>query len=114
MSKKNYSKFYNSEAKEPIVEEVKEPIAEAIVETEEVVEEPVEKKPVNKPVYGYVNDCSRLNIRKAPNINSAPLCVVDVNTKLVINESNSTADWYSVVTPSGVEGYCMRKFVRTK
>ena len=79
---------------------------------EEVVEKkPVEKQEAAKTVYGCVDGCSRLNIRKSPNVNATPLCIVDAGTKLTINEAKSTTDWYSVVTPSGVKGYCMRKFV---
>lgn len=116
MSKKNYSKFYNNDVKEPVVEEVVEtPVEEATPEVEEVVEEkPVKKQEAAKTVIGCVTDCSKLNIRKSPNINSPALCVIDTGAKLTINEAKSTADWYSVVTPSGVKGYCMRKFVVVK
>lgn len=115
MSNKNYGKYFKGEST-PETNDRKTPQAPIVTvepEAEEkvvdVASEPVPVPPA--PVYGTVTDCSRLNIRKSPYKQSEPLCVVDRGTQLTIDESQSTVDWYKVYTASGVDGYCMKKFV---
>ena len=63
------------------------------------------------PIDGYVTDCLKLNIRKEPSLEAGILCEVPVNTKLLIAPDTSTEEWLSVVTESGVNGFCMAKYV---
>lgn len=77
---------------------------EELLETEDAVEE--------ETVVGVVIGCEKLNIRKGPAINSDVLCTVPVNAVLVIDVNESTNEWYSVITESGCNGYCMKKYVR--
>lgn len=62
-------------------------------------------------VYGYVTDCSKLNIRTEPKVGANVLCVVEVGDEMLIDMSKSTEDWYSVTTNVGAEGFCMKKYV---
>ena len=83
---------------------------EEMYETNVPVEEPLPKK---TPMYGRVN-CERLNIRSKPQRdkdNSNVLCVVDIDAKLLIDEEKSNVIWYAVTTETGIDGYCMKKFV---
>lgn len=66
-----------------------------------------------KTSFGMVN-CSRLNIRKRPDIDSDPLCVVEKDCKLEVDSNYQNDDWIKVTTPDGVSGYCMLKFVDLK
>lgn len=77
---------------------------EELLETEDAVEE--------ETVVGVVIGCEKLNIRKGPAINSDVLCTVPVNAVLVIDMNESTNEWYSVITESGCNGYCMKKYVK--
>lgn len=77
---------------------------EELLEIEDAVEE--------ETVVGVVIGCEKLNIRKGPAINSDVLCTVPVNAVLVIDVNESTNEWYSVITESGCNGYCMKKYVR--
>ena len=77
---------------------------EELLETEDAVEE--------ETVVGVVIGCEKLNIRKGPAINSDVLCTVPVNAVLVIDVNESTNEWYSVITESGCNGYCMKKYVK--
>ena len=129
MSKHNYSQYSNKNTatvEETVVEETAV-VEEAVVEETTVEVAPVEpvaevesgkkrNKPATKPetVKGVVTGCMKLNIRLKPNVNSEPVCVVDVNSELKIDANKSNKDWYSVYTSAGVEGYCMRKFVEVK
>ena len=39
------------------------------------------------------------------------VCTIDASTNLVIYEDESTEEFYKICTFSGVEGYCMKKFI---
>lgn len=67
--------------------------------------------PVEEEIIGIVTDCLKLNIRKAPNKDSEIVVVVTCLEELRIDPSASTDDWYAVCTVSGIEGFCMKKFV---
>lgn len=109
MSKKHYprpvaSKDYEPE---PVMEEVLDEVVEEIVE--EVIEEPVVE--AQKVAFGKVVNCSLLNVRKAPSAKAEILCTIPVNVEVIIDEEGSTGDFYKVGLESGVEGFCMKKFV---
>ena len=111
---RNYNQYANKKETTP-VEEIEESIdTTEMVEENEVVTEETEviedKTPdeVPKPVYGVVN-CSKLNIRRGPSIDTASLCVVEGGSKLDIEQYNE--EWLKVLTEDGISGYCMRKFI---
>ena len=94
MAKKDYTKFSNQTVKNE----------ELNIET--VVEEtPVAEK------HGVVTDCVRLNVREAPNIESNVVCEIDCSSDMIVYEEESTEDFYKVCTATGVEGYCMKKYI---
>lgn len=80
---------------------------------------PVEETEANvqeepKKVSGIVVDCNRLNIRTKPSINSQPVGNVTVNSEVIINLNQSNDEWLKVITKDGVEGFCMKKYVKIK
>lgn len=83
-----------------VAPEVEEPKTTAEVEVE-----------TPKLVLGVILNCPKLNVRKEPNANSEVVYIADASTEFVIDENNSTEDWYSVCTSTGVEGFCMKKFI---
>ena len=100
----NYSKFSKKqnddvqnevENDELIVESVVEPVAEPVVE----------------PVHGFVVDCEQLYVRSEPSIDSEPLGIIKKSTNLLIYENESTDDFYKICTETGLEGFCMNKFI---
>lgn len=101
MSRQDYTKFSNH--KEPIITETEK--LKEITESETVVEKKIE------PRHGIVTDCLRLNIRKEPNQNAKVLCEVTAMSDLVIDEAESTEDFYKVSTSDGVKGFCMKRYV---
>ena len=113
-NRRNYNQYANKEETTP-VEEIEESIdTTKTVEENEVVTEETEvienKTPdeVPKPVYGVVN-CSKLNIRRGPSIDTTSLCIVEGGSKLDIEQYNE--EWLKVLTEDGISGYCMRKFI---
>ena len=113
-NRRNYNQYANKEETTP-VEEIEESIdtTETVEENEVVTEETEvieDKTPdeVPKPIYGVVN-CSKLNIRRGPSIDTTSLCIVEGGSKLDIEQFN--AEWLKVLTEDGISGYCMRKFI---
>ena len=120
-NRRNYNQYANKpeseQVKEETVEKVIEPVEKTVEEViepaEETVEEAVEEvtEVEEKPTevaFGKVN-CSKLNVRKEPSINSVPLCIIEHGTRMEISEFNG--EWVKILTPDGVSGYCMRKFI---
>ncbi len=99
-------KSYNREKEENPIEEVEE-IVEA-VEPEIIEPEP---KPEPVTVFGIVSDCERLNIRESPSIDSDSIGVIERDSEIMIDEANSTDEFYSVCTKAGIEGFCMKQFI---
>lgn len=122
MSNHNYKQYYNNKPKEkPYAtekpEKVKEPVAveeQKIVEpvAEPVVESIVEATETAKPITGKVVGCKMLNVRIAPRKFADVVTVVNADSELIIDLDRSNDEWYSVCTAAGVEGYCMKDFVK--
>ena len=120
-NRRNYNKYANKpepeQVKEETVEEVIEPVEETVEEVIEPVEETVEEaveevteveENPTEVAFGKVN-CSKLNVRKEPSINSVPLCIIEHGTRMEISEFDG--EWVKILTSDGVSGYCMRKFI---
>lgn len=123
MSRHNYSQYSNNKNKQnnqaaEAVEEVDVVIPEATVEpvidvTPAVATEvkAVETKAEIETVTGTVANCAKLNVRANPSATADVVCVLDAASEIEINVKDSTHEWFKVCTATGVEGFCMRKFV---
>ena len=108
---------------EPIVEEESAIIEEPIegqtiipeVESEpEVVVEP-EPEPTIEPEIrkiGKISGCKKLNVRKLPNTGATVVSELIEGAEVMIDEKASTATFYKVCTAHGIEGFCMKQFVK--
>ena len=65
----------------------------------------------DKIFIGLVANCKRLNIREGPTVDAPVICEVACQTELMIEEADSTEDFYKVCTAAGIEGFCMKKFI---
>lgn len=105
MSKKNYDKTES-------VEQVETSIETSIDETP--VEIPVEAESIEpakpEPIEGVVG-CEKLYVRSDATIDSEPVGVINRDSKVFVYEDESTEEFYKVCTATGLEGYCMKKFV---
>ena len=83
---------------------------ETITKLEKIVEE-VKQEIVL--VDGIVSNCELLNIRKESSKDAEVLCTIGVNTmvKVDLTVDKEAEEFYKIVTPNGVEGYCMKKFI---
>lgn len=64
-----------------------------------------------EPKMGIVIDCKNLNVREQPNSSAAVLGVVPAGTELMVDDRESTDEFYKILTASGLEGFCMNKFI---
>ena len=120
MSKHNYtqySNYKNNAVIEPVVDVAPETQVsdQGNVCVEEIIETPVvETMAAPEPIEildGVIANCTKLNVRVAPNAKADVLCVLNVASEIEIDLTKSTDEWYHVCTATGIEGYCMRKFV---
>lgn len=61
--------------------------------------------------YGKVVGCKKLNIRVAPNAMATVAKTINKGSDVIIDETESTDDFYKICTESGLEGFCMRQFI---
>lgn len=109
MNFKNYSKFSVQNNKNFNHEEMVAKNEETVQEVhDEIIKEIV--TPVTTKT-GVVN-CEKLNVREKASIKSGVLCVINKNEEITIHRTeNESEDFYRVSTSSGIEGYCMKKFI---
>ena len=86
------------------VEEEQIAIEETAAQDYPVVEEP-------ELVVGIVANCRKLNVREHPDTSASVLneLIALSEVQVVVNEQYD--EWYHVITASGVEGYCMKKYI---
>lgn len=59
-------------------------------------------------------DCEKLYVRKEATTNSEPITIINKSEEVSIDLNESTEDFYKVHTVSGIEGYCMKKYINVK
>lgn len=80
----------------------------AVKDTAEVNEKVEPKTP--KKVFGIVDNCELLNVRATASTDGEVVKVINRGTKLEINESESTSEFYKVKNKS-CDGFCMKNFI---
>lgn len=60
---------------------------------------------------GLVSNCKKLNVREKPTVEAPVVCEIVCRTELMIDEKESTEEFYKVRTAAGIEGFCMKKFI---
>ena len=107
------------------VEETVNEVEESTNETEETIEEVtdevtepevivpnVENNVENNEVIGKISGFEKLYVRKEASKDSEPVGIVTDKDDLSIDVSHSTDDFYKVITSNGLEGYCVKEFVK--
>ena len=88
-----------------------------VEEAAEPVDQPVEESPKKETKVGIVANCEKLNLRRSPLKDSDGANIITVlfpGVAVLIDEDESTPNFYKVTTEAGVEGYCMRQFIEIK
>ena len=106
---------------EETVNEVEESTNEAEETTEEVTEEVTEPEVIvpsiennveNNEVIGKISGFEKLYVRKEASKDSEPVGIVTDKDDLSIDVARSTDDFYKVIASNGLEGYCVKEFVK--
>ena len=104
MGNKNYTKYSkNNEIKGTVV--TPEVTPEGTVVTPEVTPEGTVTK-------GIITGCMKLYVRSEPTTESEPVTILDENSEVIVTLEESTDDFYKVTLPSGIDGYCMKKYMK--
>ena len=69
---------------------------------------------IGEPVIGHDVDSSKLNVRKEPDEYAEIIGTKTPGAEVMIDESESTGDFYNVCAASGFEGFCMKRFIAVK
>lgn len=121
MSHKNYSKYSenlkNSESEKVLEETATELINNTSNTVKNITNEYINNEPeptVPKTAVGEVTGCEKLNVRKEPSTDSDVLCIINKSEEVKVDLESTESDFYKVLTVSGVEGYCMAKYLNLK
>lgn len=126
MSNKHYTQYSKFSGEEPML--VNDPELEVEEENKEKVEEPIEGQivipevepepdpepsiePENRKI-GKISNCKKLNVRKLPSRDAGIVSELVEGSEVMIDEKESTALFYKIYTEHGIEGFCMKQFIK--
>lgn len=71
-----------------------------------------ESAEIQEPIFinGMVNT-DVLNVHEEPKENSEVLGIIDRTTNVLIDDAESTEDFYKICTETGLEGFCVKQFI---
>ena len=92
-------------------EETTEEVTEEVTEPEVIVPS-VENNVENNEIIGKVSGFENLYVRKEASKDSEPVGIVTDKDDLSIDVARSTDNFYKVITSNGLEGYCVKEFVK--
>ena len=92
-------------------EETTEEVTEEVTEPEVIVPS-IENNVENNEVIGKISGFEKLYVRKEASKDSEPVGIVTDKDDLSIDVAHSTDDFYKVITSNGLEGYCVKEFVK--
>ena len=116
MSNKHYTQYSKFSGEEPMT--ANEPELEDEEAVEEKVEEPIEGQIVIPEVepenrkFGKISNCKKLNVRKLPSRDAGIVSELVEGSEVMIDEKESTALFYKIYTEHGIEGFCMKQFIK--
>ena len=61
----------------------------------------------------YVADCQKLNVRKGPSLEAEVITSIEKDKNVLVDRDVPMEnDFVKVILSSGIEGYCMAKYIR--
>ena len=93
------------------IEETTGEVTEEVTEPEVIVPS-IENNVENNEVIGKISGFEKLYVRKEASKYSEPVGIVTDKDYLSIDIIHSTDDFYKVITSNGLEGYCVKEFVK--
>lgn len=99
---------------DPVSSEIVEDVTEDITEVTEAETETAPVIEVVKPKVGIVTGCIKLNVRKAASPTAEVLGLIEEGSEVQIDNDFDAPDFYKVSAATGLEGFCMKKFITVK
>ena len=107
----NYSKPANNKVEKTEPEVRTENLEDEVLVSETDTEIQEAKKKVEVVISGKIIDCDFLNVREQASVDANVVCLIGKDDEVMINKNESTEDFYKVCTATGIEGYCMKRFI---
>ena len=114
MSKKRYTQYSKCSGEEPEPE-----VEEETVEEDQPLEGQTTIREVEPEVpaaeirtIAKITGCKKLNVRKIPSRDSEIISELLEGSEIMIDDNESTALFYKICTEHGIEGYCMKQFIK--
>lgn len=85
-----------------------------VIEDDTESQDNVEPEVVKVETKGIVSECNKLFVRSKAKRDCDPAGVINLNDEVTIDLDNSTDDYYKVITANGIEGYCLKTFIKLK
>lgn len=131
MPNTNYNKMYESD-KEPVAMNVTSietvdasEVAKLVSQPEPEVVEPVVTEP-EQPTTSVIEktepeirkaivcNCKKLNVRENPKPKANVIMIINEDDEVTVYTEGSVGNYYSIRTESGVEGYCVKDYLKMK
>lgn len=84
------------------------------LEDEIVVKDITETEELSNSTIGIVSNCKKLRVRNYPGLEANVICEIEAGSKVEIDENESTEEFYKVCTETGIDGYCMKRFIKVE
>lgn len=84
---------------------------EATEQTNEPIEEQAEAE-TPKIQNGVVTGCEKLNVRVDATTNAPVQCIISKGDEVEVDGADKTETFYHVITTAGIEGFCMKKYIK--
>lgn len=114
MSKKNksYNRMFDETVAAPVEPRDLNPIEPVVTEPTPMPEPAIEE--TVKFATGVVVDCNSLNVRAYPDRKAEVVSIIMADTEVQVNVTDSYDEWYHVFTATGLDGFCMKKYITVK
>ena len=97
----------------PVVQPEPEVVEPIIAESEQPVT-PVIEKTEPKSHKAIVCNCKKLNVRENPKPKANVIMIINEDDEVTVYTDGSVGNYYSIRTESGIEGYCVKDYLKMK
>ena len=113
MSKKRYTQYSKFSGEEPEPEVEEEIVEEQPLEGQTTIPEVEPEVPAAEiRKFGKIIGCKKLNVRKLPSRDAEIISELVEGSEVMIDEKETTALFYKICTEHGIEGFCMKQFIK--
>lgn len=72
------------------------------------------EEPIREVTIGFVVGAKKLRVRRQANKEAEIICLLNEGDEVKIIREKSTHKFYRVVLTSGIEGFCLKEFIKLK